>query len=95
MEEHTDYVEYERPGGRKVRIVFELYRYEILFHYCEYRHDELSGWKSMNKGDDGYFEYCTDNTGGAKQVQRIKFPTHEEMMAAQEEMARKYNLIDV
>ena len=29
MEEHTDYVEFDRPDGKKVRIVFELYRYEM------------------------------------------------------------------
>ena len=53
MEEHTDYVEFDRPDGKKVRIVFELYRYEILFHYCEFRHDENSSWQSLSKGDDG------------------------------------------
>lgn len=95
MDEHTDYIEYERPGGRKVRIVFELYRYEILFHYFEYKHDENSEWKSMTKGDDGYFEYFALDETGKESLQRIKFPTQIEMMTAQEDIAKKYNLLDV
>lgn len=95
MEEHTDFVEFDRPGDRKVRIVFELYRYEILFHYCEYRHDEKSEWKSMKKGDDGYFEYTQPDENGNETEYKIKFPTFQEMMSAQEEIAKKYNLIDV
>ncbi len=95
MEEHTDYIEYERPGDRKVRIVFELYRYEILFHYFEYKHDENTEWKSMTKGDDGYFEYVALDEEGKESLHRIKFPTQMEMMAAQEDIAKKYNLLDV
>lgn len=95
MEEHTDFVEFERPKDRKVRVVFELYRYEILFHYCEFRHDENGEWKSMKKGDDGYFEYTATDENGKETTERIKFPTEQEMLSAQEEIAKKYNLIDV
>ena len=57
MEEHTDYKEFPRPDGKSVRMVFALYRFEVLFYYFEFKHDENSGWKTMSKGDDGYFSY--------------------------------------
>lgn len=95
MEEHTDFVEYDRPGDRKVRIVFELYRFEILYHYCEFRHDENSDWKSMTRDDEGYFEYTVTDENGQEATERIKFPTHQELMEAHEEISKKYNLLDV
>lgn len=95
MEEHTDYIEFERPSDRKVRIVFELYRFEILYHYCEYLHDESSGWKSMKKGDDGYFEYTAPDENGKETNYKIKYPTFQEMMSAQTEIGKRYNIIDV
>ncbi|MFV0391927.1 MAG: hypothetical protein ACK5KP_08630 [Paludibacteraceae bacterium] len=93
MEEHTDFVEYDRPGEKKVRIVFELYRYEILFHYCEFRQGEKDEWKSMTKDENGYFEYTIVEDSGKEISQRIKFPTQHEIMSAQEEIAKKYNII--
>lgn len=92
MEEHTDFVEYDRPGEKKVRIVFELYRFEILFHYCEFRHNEKDEWKSMTKDENGYFEYTIEDSG-KEILQRIKFPTQHEIVSAQEEIAKKYNII--
>ena len=103
MEEHTDFVESIElstkealwPGDRKVRIVFELYRFEILYHYCEFRHDENSDWKSMTRDDEGYFEYTVTDENGQEATERIKFPTHQELMEAHEEISKKYNLLDV
>lgn len=95
MEEHTDYKEFERPGGKLVRIVFELYRYEILFHYFEFKHDENSEWKSMSKGEDGYFTYTIKDSTGEEKEERILFPTFEEMSAAQDEINKKYNIISI
>ena len=49
----------------------------------------------MKKGDDGYFEYTQPDENGNETEYKIKFPTFQEMMSAQEEIAKKYNLIDV
>jgi len=95
MEEHTDYVEFDRPDGKKVRIVFELYRYEILFHYCEFRHDENSSWQSLSKGDDGYFAYTVAGADGVEKTEKVKFPTPEEIMTAQDEINKRYNILSI
>ncbi len=95
MEEHTDYVEFDRPDGKKVRIVFELYRYEILFHYCEFRHDENSSWQSLSKGDDGYFAYNVAEADGVEKTEKVMFPTPEEIMTAQDEINKRYNILSI
>ena len=95
MEEHTDYKEFTRPNGKMVRMVFELYRYEILFHYFEYKHDESSDWKPLSKGDDGYFSYTVTDASGNEKVEKVLFPTFEEMSEAQDEINKKYNIISL
>lgn len=95
MEEHTDYKEFDRPDGKKVRVVFELYKYEILYHYCEFRHDENSEWKSLSKGDDGYFTYSVTDRDGKEKVEKVLFPTFEEMNEAILEINKKYNIISI
>ena len=95
MEEHTDYIEFDRPDGKKVRIVFELYRYEILFHYCEFRHDAHSDWRSLSKGDDGYFVYTITESGGNEKTEKVLFPTLEEVLTAQDEINKKYNILSI
>lgn len=95
MEEHTDYQEYQRPEGKLVRVVFELYRYEILYHYCEFRHDENSEWLSMSKGDDGYHIYTITDDSGNEKVEKVLFPTFEEMNEAIVEINKKYNIISL
>ncbi len=95
MEEHTDYIEFDRPEGKKVRIVFELYRYEILFHYCEFRHNENSGWKSLSKGNDGYFAYTITDAEGKETEEKVFFPTLEEILTAQDEINKKYNILSI
>ena len=95
MEEHTDFVEFDRPDGKKVRIVFELYRFEVLFHYCEFKHDEKSDWQSISRGEDGYFDYTISDNLGSSIQERIKFPTYEEIASAQDEINKKYNILSI
>ncbi len=92
MEEFTDYIEFDRPEGKAVRVVFELYRYEILFHFCEFRHNEKSEWQSMKKADDGYHYY---NLPDNNRELRVKFPTPIELSQAIDTINKKYNILSV
>ena len=96
MEEHTDYKEFERPDGKMVRVVFELYRYEILFYYFEFKHDANSNWQSLsNKDDNGFFSYKVIDRHGNEKVERVLFPTNEELSEALEEINKRYNIISM
>ncbi len=92
MSAFTDHVEYERPEGKKVRIAFELYRNEILFHFCQFRHDENSEWEGMKRDDEGFHTYVP---AGSDQEEKILFPTPSEIALALDEINKKYNLLDV
>lgn len=92
MEEFTDYIAFDRPEGKEVRVVFELYRYEILYHFCEFRHNDTSEWQSMKKADDGYHYYSLP---GNDQELRVKFPTHIELSQAIDTINKKYNILSV
>lgn len=95
MEDYTDYIEFDRPEGKKVRMVFELYRYEVLYHYYEFRHDKNSGWQSLSKGDEGYYVYTITDASGNEKEEKILFPTPDEILTAQNEINKKYNIISI
>ncbi len=95
MEEYTDNVEFDRPEGKKVRIVFELFRNEVLFHYCEFRHDDNSQWQSIRKDDDGYFSYTITDSDGSEKTEKVLFPTPGEVRTAQDEINKKYNILSI
>ncbi len=95
MAEFTDYIVFERPGGKEVRIGFEIYYNEILYHFFEYRHNDQSEWKGLKKGDDGYFTYSVINESGVEEEHKIKFPTDFEINEAKDVINKKYNILSV
>lgn len=95
MDGFNDYVELERPDGKKVRVVFELCcRNEILYHYFEFKHDENSEWEALKKGEDGYHSYTVKNEKGEEQEEKILFPSPKEIADASDEINKKYNILE-
>lgn len=91
MDDHTDFIEFDRHDGIKVRIVFEMYRTEILFYHYEYKHDENSEWKSMDgKQHSQAFTYIAKSMDGEKELHTIEFPTENELKTAQEIISQRY-----
>lgn len=94
MKEFNDYIVYERPQGREVKIVFEIYRNEILHYYFQFRHNENSEWQKLLKGDEGYFDYTIALENGEVEDHRIKFPTDFEIRDALDVINKKYNILE-
>jgi hypothetical protein len=49
----------------------------------------------LSKGDDGYFSYIITDASGNEKVEKVLFPTFEEMSEAQDEINKKYNIISL
>lgn len=90
MEDHIDYIEFDRINNSKVRIVFEMYRTEILFYHYEYRHDEHSDWKAMEGNNTDVFTYYLNNNFGEEIKYTIAYPTKQELKTAQEIISQRY-----
>jgi hypothetical protein len=95
MRGFSDYVEFSRPEGKKVRVVFELEQLEVLFYFCEFQHDQNAEWKSLSRNDDGYFEYSIVDENGKSHQERVLYPTFDEILSAQDEINKKYNILSV
>ncbi|NLO72247.1 MAG: hypothetical protein GX102_15155 [Porphyromonadaceae bacterium] len=95
MEEYNDYKEFPRPDGKSVRVVFELFKNEILYHYCEFRHDANSEWISMKRDEDGYHSYTVKDADGKEREEKVFFPTLEEIANASDEINKKYNILSI
>lgn len=95
MEEYNDFKEFPRPDGKSVRVVFELFKNEILYHYCEFRHDDKSEWIGMKRGEDGYHTYTNKDAAGNDKEEKVLFPTLEEIADASDEINKKYNILSV